>query len=213
MNSLGDLLAKLGKSAGLQNSEINQLRQKGLDLDRAEAIAASMSTWVMPGGGISPHFFSDARIGFGDLPAELASMVHDSNQSLDNGVLTTITYEATANLGTNATRFDFQYGITRDVAAGSFSVKGQVGNVWLFCGAVQWEVNATGARELRLISGSGGNTPIGTIQGMAGVSICTPFCIMRQMTTADDTHVIKGYQNSGGSLAITHAVFGALRVL
>ncbi len=165
------------------------------------------------GGSVSQFDKIDAKSGrFAVLPHEAASMARDTIQTIPPGTYTTITFEPYADLFSYNQKYSFSNGIIATPSTGLFDVHNTVGSIMLFCGAVQWQANSTGLRELRLKTGSGTNTSISSVPAVTAAGTVNPFAIMRKMNRADESHYLQCWQNSGGNLEISFATFGILRV-
>jgi hypothetical protein len=210
MSTFGDLLEKMGRNSGLSPQELELLRLKGNNMDNA---MMTVNAWTGP-GVTNPHFenFYAEQGEFGTLPHAVSSMARDSDQVIQHNTKTVVTYEVKGDLVANMQKFSFAEGILDDPGQGTFQVHLTAGSLVLFCGFVAWEANATGLREVRLRSGSGGNTPISSGPAVDGGSTVQAFAVIRQMVTEDDRHFLRVYQNSGGELNLVTATFAAARI-
>ena len=150
MADLGALLEKLGRSAGLQNSEIAQLRSKGTALDR---MSGSSSTLLDLPYAFDVDFLSARHGVFGTIPLEMGRIGTNTNQSIPNNTLTALTGADAVAVG----------GISRSLGIPIDTTNGQIDlqlfdseAYFLVIAHVNWIGNTTGQRSLHLYNETAG---------------------------------------------------------
>src|SRR3990167_2654312 len=213
MADLGSLLEKLGRSAGLQNSEIAQLRSKGTALDRLEAGAAS-HLLDLP-YSLDVDYLSARHGVFGEIPFEMARLGTNTNQTITTATVT-ILKPADAISATGPTLTN---GLTIDPTEGSVDLKHfDSPSIFLVMGHVQFAAHATGQRYMSLFDADSGDPGTENFRideddaASAGGRILNAAVLWRNAGTNGDNLRLGVYQNSGGDLDVDHWRFSIIRI-
>ena len=207
MADLGSLLEKLGRSAGLQNSEIAQLRSKGTALDR---LSGSSNTLLDLPYTFDVDYLSARHGVFGEIPLESCRLGTNTDQLIANDTVT-ILKPADALAGSGPS---FTHGIEVDTTLGRINLgKFDSPSIFLLFTWLQWDTNSTGVRTLRLYDADAGTENV-TLDGRVanGFTHNQSMYLWRNSGTNGDNLELRVDQNSGGDLSVLHWRFGAVRV-
>lgn len=137
---------------------------------------------------------------FTTLPHEAAAFYTINDTTVPDSEDTTIIFDATKSGGS------WQHGLIKDLSTfDRISVVGVPGeSVFLFCGHLSFNANATGRRSVAIKTGSGAFVSIAALPSIgAGGNTTVPFIYMREATQADDHFKVQAYQDSGGDLGVS----------
>jgi hypothetical protein len=148
---------------------------------------------------------------FSALPLRSVGLVGSTNQSIGDSSYNTLTYEQASSLSSGLSFYSYSEGIDGNTTAGTITITGQPEkSLFLVTGAVQWVVNSSGSRELRILDTAGDFTPVAQHSARdATVSITQSFAVVRQMQSSVSTIELQAWQNTGAALNITRRIFQA----
>lgn len=211
MPRLGDEFVSLMRELAEHDSlNMTKLRNLSRKLNFTERYGLEAQSIAAGPGSLKHDIFHGSN--FTVLPHEAASMTRDLPMTIPNDTFTTITYKEAADLEFYSLGFDFTHGITLNRATGHFSVHGNVGDVFLISGVINFWPHATGTRHVTLFAGDAASSSVTGGVGTAGSRgwQCS-FALLRELEKEDEDYEIGAYQDSGGDLFL-EATFSMARI-